>query len=72
MSNMPVPGKQYTDRDGYVVTVISVEPSRVGNVYSLKKHHRTIGYTVTMSNGKFECTIGLQAFNQRGFKCTSP
>lgn len=72
MKNTPEIGKQYTDRDGYVVTVVNVEPSKVGNVYALKKHHRTIGYTVTISNGKFECTIGLQAFNQRGFKCTSP
>ncbi len=72
MSNIPVPGKQYTDRDGITVTVTDVNKSGGGNNYGMRRKGRPTGYSVTISNGKFECSIGLRAFELRGFKCTSP
>lgn len=48
-------GQPYVDRHGISVTVTKVE----------RVQH---GYSVTISNGKYEAKMSMQTFGQRGFK----
>lgn len=71
MKNIPEVGKAYTDRDGISVTVIQVIKTSGGGG-AMRRKSKNTGYSVVISNGKYEAKIGLNVFHMRGFKeCTS-
>lgn len=64
MKTLPVVGKQYTDRDGVTVVVTRIVKSGGGNTTAMRRNTKKTGYTITISNGKFESTLGLEAFTR--------
>ena len=70
MQNLPVVGKQYTDRSGFTVIITSVEPTARGAAVFGRgeRKGKNIGYRIEMAHKGVTHSMGMQIFTQRGFK----
>lgn len=70
MKTLPVVGRQYTDRDGFTVVVVNVEPTARGAAVfgRAERRGKNVGYRIDVTHKGRPHSMGMQIFTQRGFK----